>query len=373
MLARGLNGLGMVRSLGMESVPVCFLQTEESADIIKSKYVDCIVKANSSDPEDILDALRKVPEEYGVLIAGSDYFIDLLMANKEELGERFKFILPKDSIVQMLNDKKFEVVTMGQHDVPVPTAYTELDGFTPSEDQLPLIIKPRTYEYFEELGKKNVIVNTLGEYKSFTDEFAGRLDHYIAQDIVVGDDENLWVCNCTFDHDSNLLQAFVFNRIRTYPAHYGVTSFARSKYNAEIESIVAKLGRALAYVGPAMVEFKLDDKDGKFKYIEINPRIGMCNIFDTKCGINNVYATYCLALDIPFGEGVSKQTDEVYYLCFYDDMKTRIKDGESLINILSSYANIIFKKKVFAYWTWDDMKPGMHSLQDNVKSVISRI
>jgi len=372
VLARGMNGLGVVRSLGMESVPVCYVQTDDSTHIAKSHYVKHLIESKSESETDVLAALQEVPAEYVVLIVGSDYFVDILKTNKDDLSDRFKFILPQDGIVQMLNDKKFEVTTMGQHGVPVPTSFVELEGFSPTPEQLPLIIKPRTYEYFAELGKKNVIVNTIDEYDDFATEFAGKLDHYIAQEIIVGDDENLWVCNCTFGKNSELIQTFIFNRIRTQPAHYGVTSFARSMYNEEIAAIVAKLGKALHYVGPAMVEFKVDDKDGKFKYIEINPRIGMCNIFDTKCGVNNVYASYCLSLNETPPVNSSVHEDNIYFLDFYNDFKTRVKDGESVVAVLNSYLKVLFKKKVYAFWDWKDIKPGFDITQQYLGFQLSR-
>ena len=370
VLARSVNGLGMVRSLGEENIPVYFIQSPACEFISKSRFVTEHTVLKNLEKDTLLNSLMSVPEKYKVLIAGSDYFIDLLVENSELLSQRFRFITPSREITKFLNDKHDEVIEIEKIGIPLPVSYINLEKLNLKTEHFPIIIKPRTFEYFDELGSKNRILNKPEELTDFQAEFAGKLEHYIAQEVIQGNDENLWVCNCTFDSHHKLIQAFVFNRIRTHPAHYGVTSFARSSYSTDIINIVEKLGSSLGYVGPAMIEFKLDDKDGKYKYIEINPRIGMCNYFDTQCGINNVYLTYCVALGLSQDKQTPRQKDDIYFINSYEDFKSRLKDGEPVSNILKSYLSVVFKKRVGAYWSWNDIKPGILIIKKNLKDIL---
>src|SRR5205823_482878 len=107
-----------------------------------------------------------------------------------------------------------------------------------------------------------------------------------------GEDEALWVCDCVFDRRSDLVAAFTFKKLGTSPPHFGVASLGVSERNEELVELVRGLGRRLGYVGPADVDFKYDWRDRQYKYLEVNPRVGMCNYFGARCGVNCVLAAY---------------------------------------------------------------------------------
>jgi predicted ATP-grasp superfamily ATP-dependent carboligase len=226
------------------------------------------------------------------------------------------------------------------------------------ELEFPQILKPRTFEYFDELGAKNLIIQSKQELAEVRKKLSGRLHHYVMQQVIGGGDDHLWVCNCTFNKMSDLVSAFVFQRYHTTPPHFGVTSVAVSRYNDTIVQHVTAIGRMLRYTGPAMFEFKLDPADNIFKYIEINPRIGMCNYFDTRCGVNNVFNTYCLAADLPL-PSQSRQTDSTVFINLFPDMKSRLRDGEDFWTIAVSYMKFLFRRRVGAYWAISDPMPAV--------------
>jgi hypothetical protein len=159
----------------------------------------------------------------------------------------------------------------------------------------------------------------------------------LAQEIVPGPDSNQWVCNCTFDGSGRLARAFVFQRLSLYPPHRGQTSYARSRWNEEVVALVARIGRQLEYAGPAMMEFKYDDRDGQCKYLEANPRIGQCNFFDTCCGVNNVYGAYRLALGRDLPAFRPRQENNVMFLNLLLDVRGRLSDQQGLVSKFWTY------------------------------------
>lgn len=81
-------------------------------------------------------------------------------------------------------------------------------------------------------------------------------------------------------------QAFMHQRIREYPVKGGISSCAKSIYNPELYQLGKKVLDELKWHGPAMVEFKREDKTGLFKLIEINPKFWGSLDLSMAAGIN---------------------------------------------------------------------------------------
>ena len=240
---------------------------------------------------------------------------------------------------------------------------------------LPIIIKPRSHKHMV-LGQKNIILRSASDADNFFNRFADKLDNLIAQQVILGADHQQWVCNCVYDHNSNMIQAFTFNRLKLSPSHYGVTSYARSEQNDEVIALSEKIGKEIKFVGPAMLEFKRDPDDGEYKYIELNPRLGMCNFFDTSCGINNAYTTYLLAANKPLPRMDNMQSN-VMFLSFFEDFFSRKQDGENSLAIIKDYLAHSAKRHVFIYFIWWDPYPAIHlairQLRGVIKSLFKKI
>src|SRR5208337_5603901 len=63
--------------------------------------------------------------------------------------------------------------------------------------------------------------------------------------------------------------------LRKYPAGFGFGVFAESVVDVALERTALDLLRSLGLSGVAEVEFKCDERDGKWKLIEINPRFSL--------------------------------------------------------------------------------------------------
>ncbi len=355
ILAEGPNGLGAVRSLYKENIPVEIISFIENDPSRYSRLPQkkSIVERNK---DLLLSFLLAQANKKKVIIPTSDWCVNFIVEFQTQLKEKYDFVLPHANLSSQFIDKKIEVELVKQWtDVPksvltlpkTPEALNRIIGF-------PIIIKPRSNE-MNYLGKKNIIANNPTELAAFYREFGQVIEYCIAQEVILGNDDTLWVCNCVFDQNSNLINAFTFQRLHLAPAHFGVTSYAISKHNPEVITNVERLGKGLNYIGPAMVEFKFDKKDRIYKYIEVNPRLGLCNYFDTVCGKNNVYATYCLAKGLNFTE--QPQKENRMFLSVYEDLYSRTTTKQSVFSILKTYSANILKPHNFIYFAWCDPWP----------------
>ena len=108
-----------------------------------------------------------------------------------------------------------------------------------------------------------------------------------------------------------------------------------------------------------MFEFKYDERDDDYKYIELNPRLGMCNYFDTSCGINNVANAYWVAIGEEGRIESRLQNDGVIFMSLFEDLYSRLKDGQSVARILRTYLRDFFHPHVFAYFSLKDPAPAL--------------
>lgn len=361
VLAAGPNGLGVLRSLYLKGIRVTCVTRSESdisnfSRLPKQKHI--LTNSNNEQQQVELKALLLACPAGSIVLPTSDWFVSFLSHNSAELSERLKFILPSEQTVDILIDKAMETQIVGNI-LPIPKTEQTLSNSEQLKAKLglPIIIKPRSHEHMV-LGKKNITLTTDAELDDFFKQYGNVLEHLIAQEIIIGPDSEQWVCNCVFDKNSNLVQAFTFNRLSLSPAHYGVTSYARSKYNKEIIQHTEKLGKHLNYVGPAMVEFKRDGRDNLYKYIELNPRLGMCNFFDTSCGINNAYAT-CEVIAGINSATKPQMLNDVMFLSFYEDCYAKRKDGQTLRTIFSTYLKNVPARHVFIFFVWWDPYPAL--------------
>jgi predicted ATP-grasp superfamily ATP-dependent carboligase len=377
ILSAGPNGLGALRSLYKENIRADVITANKNEPVMSSRLpIRKVVLNNAGNSTELLEILLSWPKSGQVLLPTSDWYVDFLVANQEKLSEKFKFVLPKGELSSKFIDKKEEIELVNDF-VELPKTITVIPE---SKDDLlklivlPIIIKPRSNE-LNRIGQKNILIYSDEELDDFYAKFHDILQYCIVQDIIVGDDENLWVCNCVFDLQGNLINAFTFQRLQLTPPHFGVTCYAESRLNDEVIRQVKKLGKGVGYVGPAMVEFKVDDRDGKYKYIEVNPRLGLCNYFDSSCGKNNVYATYCVAMGLTFVE--QPQKGGRMFLSFYEDLYSRFRDGQKVTQVFKTYFSNAMKMHTFMYFSWSDPWPalviGFRQWKRTFMSVVNKI
>lgn len=381
VIGKGPTALGAVRSLACEKVPVAVVSSDAADPVMRSRYAG----HKYVFPGDLLtagpqfcDFLETCSVEGSVLIPTSDVAVQWMASQRTRLEKSFRFCIPSDQVLASLLDKSRQVEAVQRFGVPVPKTVSMM---RPVEEiiaslRLPVIIKPRTPQVRRDWGEKNRIVDSPVELQDFVAAERDLLPGLLVQEIVPGPDSLQWVCNCTFDRDGRLAQAFVFQRLSLYPPHRGQTSYAQSRPNDQIVALVRQIGAALEYTGPAMMEFKYDERDGQYKYFETNPRLGQCNFFDTWCGVNNVYATYRLALGRALPDTMPPQRNDVMFINLLFDLRGRLSDRQGLASLSLLYFRHLRFRHVGQWQYWRDPIPGVANgyrcLQSGLRGILVR-
>ncbi len=94
------------------------------------------------------------------------------------------------------------------------------------------------------------------------------------------------------DEKGSVKASFVHKRLREYPVTGGASTLRESVKQDDIRDMAHTLLTALDWFGVAMVEFKMDPRDGIPKLMEINPRFWGSLALAVAAGINFPYLLY---------------------------------------------------------------------------------
>jgi hypothetical protein len=102
-----------------------------------------------------------------------------------------------------------------------------------------------------------------------------------------------WIFHTYCDASSRALVPFTGVKLRSWPPHAGVTTYARIVPNAELEELSARLCREIGYRGVVDLDWRFDRRDGQYKLVDFNPRMGaQFKLFETDDGIDVLRAMH---------------------------------------------------------------------------------
>jgi len=183
----------------------------------------------------------------------------------------------------------------------------------------------------------------------------------VIQEIIPGPDTQHYKYCCYINKNGEILAEATLQKIRQYPAHFGVGSVIQSVSFTELQHIGRKLFQDSNYTGVGSAEFKLDKRDGKLKLIEINPRYWQQNYLATSCGINFAYINYLDLMgkkpeNTTFSYELGKKWINIYY-----DINSYLeyrKEGLSFFSWLKSLKG----KKILSDFTIRDPMPMVYGI-----------
>ena len=380
VIGKGPTALGAVRSLAFERVPVGLVSFDAADPVMRSRYA----KHKHVFPGDLLtagaefcDFLEAHLPEGSVLIPTSDVVVQWMASQRARLEKSFRFCIPSDPVLASLLDKSRQVETVQRFGIPVPKT---VPMTRPVEEivaslRFPVIIKPTTPQALRDLGEKNRIVDA-----------PARLRDFVAGEAAI-------CCRSSW-HRRWCPAPTAISGCATVPSTGAAGWHKRSSFRGcpSIRRTAARpvmpgagrmkkswpwsarSARRSAYAGPAMMEFKYDQRDGQYKYFETNPRIGQCNFFDTWCGVNNVHAAYQLALGRDLPETMPEQRNDVMFINLLFDLRGRLSDRQGLASLGLLYFRHLRLPHVGQWQYWRDPVPGVANgyrcLQSGIRGIL---
>ena len=365
-----ISALGFARSLARNGVTVYYV-TDNKNEATFSRYLkECYVIPNiETDVKMQIDFLNKFQKmhPFSVVFPGSDIFCLNLACAKVKLEnkvrEGFHFLLAPEEIVETLaNKRKFYHSISNCGIAHPPTYFSEsLDDATRigRELEYPVFVKPSISQVFAKVfGVKGFVAKSREELIKYYDLAMRHGIDVLIQEIIPGPNNQVFGINAYFDKKNNPRGLFVYRRIRGWPHVFGYGSLIESiplSSMPDANTVVHYL-HELGYHGLVDAEFKMDERDGNFKFLEVNPRVWVQNSFPTKCGINLDLMAYLDAIDNQaVHEGRYK--NGIRWADSLSDFQSVIKmlrDGEISVSEWISSLHMI---KDWAYSPLDDLVP----------------
>lgn len=367
VLSHGPGGLGAIRSLARLGVPVTAIVYDDDDPAARSRHSAGMRPVRGEDETEkeshLLEILRGLHQDGAALLTTSDRLVSFVSDHRLELARKYRFVLPSEDLLDVLNDKSRETRFIESLGFEIPKTVTALPAGPRSleaELRYPIIVKPHSFKAEGVFPMKNAIILDRRQLEEFYLDWEQALPSLLAQEVIPGPDTYSWVGSGTFDYDHRLLDYGIKQKLRCVPAHFGGSTYARSRDNEEILALSRALGEALGYVGHAGIEFRWDERDRTYKYIELNPRMPANVGFDEACGLKTVWNSYRIALNEEPDRSRRAQRNDVYFVDLKNDWSSMRADGHSPLGIVGTYFSLLFRKTSGLYFAWDDPLPGLY-------------
>lgn len=289
------SSLAVIRSLGKNGLYVTAGEETRFATGFFSKY--CNQKFVYPSPqknekafvESILQLIKK--EKYDIIIPVADACLKPLIENRDEISKYSTIALPENHKFMKSQDKLSTIEIALKNEVPCPKTYFDWESLNENKNKLefPLVIKPRISS-----GSRGVkLCHSWDElslnYKSLEKEYGGLL---VQEYIPHGGEMGVYTL---FNLDSEPKALTVQERIRSYPVSGGPSTLRRT-VKTPLASEAIKMGfkllNAMEWCGVAMVEFRIDARDGSLKLMEVNPRFWGSLQLSILSGVDFPYLLY---------------------------------------------------------------------------------
>jgi predicted ATP-grasp superfamily ATP-dependent carboligase len=295
--------LGIVRSLGRLGVRVHLVHQDERTAAAVSRYCrGGVVHCPADAPDDVaLERLVEFGRRHGpaILIPTDDESVLLVEAHAAELRTCFRFPAQPERLAESLSSKREMARLCAEHDVPTPWTHAILDredlvarqaGLT-----FPAMVKSidgaRT---FRRTGERMRIVEDAPALLRAYDELEDpELPNLLIQEYIPGGPESVWMLNGYFDADSECRLAVTGRKLRQLPPYTGVTTLGICVPNPDVEELTRRFMKSVGYRGVLDIGYRYDARDGRYKLLDVNPRVGATfRLFACAGGIDVVHALY---------------------------------------------------------------------------------
>jgi predicted ATP-grasp superfamily ATP-dependent carboligase len=290
------NAVSAIRSLGRKQVQTIAVSSVAHAPGFYSKYTSrrILVPSYKKELTNHKDCMLKLAKRSDVLtilpMAEADVYV---LCKWRNLFESYVRPLWATSETFELVRDRIKLLSIAEN-VGVPIPRTRLLSNW-NDWGAPCVIKSRysTLEKGNGLFYPNpqiIDTKTKPNYEKVTESMA---HEPIVQEFVEGEEYGFFAL-----YNEGRLKAKMQHRRLLSDTYMGGPSVMRiSIYNKELDELGLKLLDALKWHGPAMVEFKFDIKEKKFKLMEINPRFwGSVNLAIC-AGVDFPYLYYTMARD----------------------------------------------------------------------------
>lgn len=369
LMGADYRALGIVRSLGRRRIPVWVIKQGGHLVAAASRYVRRRVPWLEGDDAAKIDFLLNLSVKNRLkgwlLVPTDDYAVYLASAYHDILSKQYRVTVPPWDKLQWACDKR-QLHKLAQKlgiDQPWTKCIPAKEELARLDCPFPVILKPAIRLKPNSLAiPKAWRVDNRHELPARLDEAAGFIppENLIIQEMVPGGGETQF-SYAALCKDGFPLASITARRLRQYPKDFGqFSTFVETVDEPQVVTAAERLLAATRFTGLAEVEFKKDPRDGRFKILDVNPRVWGWHTLSVRAGVDFSYLLWLLAK----GEPVPILQARAGERWIHGTADLRVAIGELLNGgfSLASYLRSIRGSKESAIFAWDDPLPGLLDL-----------
>lgn len=361
------GAIGVIRSLGRLGVPVYSVNEGQLAPARASRYLTGTVpwSVGNLSRAQMLEALSKIGRKLGqstILIPTDDLAAILIAEEAATLREWFVFPrvspwLPVNLANKAMLHGLCSLLGVACPQTLVPTSLMEVNEFAESVG-FPLVVKPAA-AWLDPNLKVSIVQTERQLLDIWNRREKATNPNLMLQEYIPGGEDWFFHGYCTGAADC--VAGFTGVKLRSFPPHAGITSLGKSVTNAELGARAEALLKAISYAGIMDIDYRLDPRDGRYKLLDFNPRIGaQFRVFEDENGIDVARALYRDLTGQPVER--AKQVDGRILVVEPYDIRSSLNylwRGKLSVNAwLRSFRG----DKEFAWSSWDDPLPALVAL-----------
>ncbi len=365
------TGLGVGRSLGRYGINVFGLDFKKDIAFY-SKYIEAKLCPHPLNDEsqfiDFLISFAKKLFAKPVLFLTSDDFLISVSRNREILHKYFLINLPDRTVVESIIDKyqQYQLALTAGIEVPITYPLEKDEDVIMVKDEInyPAFIKAKevtSWRYSINGTTKGFVVNNSNDFVERSKLIFEKGVHAVVQEIIEGPDTNHYKFCAYVSPKGEFLLGFTLRKIRQNPIHFGVGSVVESVEYPELMQVGKKFFSTINYRGVGSAEFKLDERDGKLKLIELNARYWQQNSLGEKCGMNFPLMNY-LEVTGKDPKPIDDFRKGIKWVNIYMDFDSFLKYRKDGDTNFFKWVISLNGKKVFSDYSFDDCIPGFYEI-----------
>lgn len=349
--------LGIVRSLGRKGIRVSVLADSPIALASRSRYCTARYLVPPSSDRSFLSAVLSLFRRVGFdLVMPVGYATSVALAQHRQILDSFtRMEIADHHRLRAAADKMFTSRLAREVGVPIPGAFLPAsfdDAVTRSlQLRFPVVIKMpcetpgAVVRYARTRQELLRIFRPICERASID---GSRLP--MIQEFIPG-----FGCGFFAIYDKGACKRiFMHKRIRETPPSGGASCCAASFYDSTLKAHGMRMLGRIAWHGVAMVEFRYDERDGEYKFLEINPKFWGSLDLALAAGVDFPYALCQMAAGRPLDYSENYNSNLRYHWLF-PELQHVWNRPSSLPAVLADSVNPSVQSN---FW-WRDPKPNL--------------
>lgn len=296
------RGLGIVRSLGRHGIPVWVLRDDHLLASFSRYTRRSLPWPRSGETQQITHLLslgKRFRLDGWALFPTGDETVALIARHHAQLMKQFTLTTPPWEVVRWGHDKRLTYRLAEELGIDYPRTYypNSQDEVAVLNCDFPVILKPAIRE------GSNPFTHAKAWRAEDREALLARYDEarmlvspevIMVQEIIPGGGaaQFSFAALCV---NGRPLASLVAQRARQYPIDFGrSSSYVETVEQPEVEESARSLLATIGFTGLVEVEFKRDARDGRYKLLDINPRIWGWHTLGRRAGMDFPYLIWSL-------------------------------------------------------------------------------